>query len=269
MNFNVRDCTILWTIGGSRCYGMHTPESDVDTKGICIPPARFYHGTLESFEQADKSEHLEDFRSLLSAEETSVAASTKLEGAVYEVRKFIRLATECNPNILDVLFCREDEVRLMTPLGKLLRDNRMLFVSGRAKHSYSGYAVAQLKRMANDRGDQTFKTGRGQNRASLTATYGYDTKYAAHLVRLLRMSHEIMRTGKVNVWRGGIDAEELQAIRRGAWKYEDVVSWALEQDAASTELYEAGNYVIPHSPDRELISDLCCEIVERHLAEER
>jgi hypothetical protein len=234
-----------------------------------VPPSRFYHGTLESFEQAENSEHLENFRSLLSAEETAVAATTKLEGVVYEVRKFIRLATECNPNILDVLFSRDEEVRLMTPLGKLLRDNRQLFISARAKHSYSGYAVAQLKRLENDRGNKTFKTGRGQNRSDLTATYGYDTKYAAHLVRLLRMSHEIMKTGKVNVWRGGIDADELVAIRHGAWKYEDVVSWALEQDAALTELYEAGNYVIPHAADRNAISELCCQIVERHLAGER
>lgn len=268
LDFDLKHHTILWTIGGSRCYGIHTKESDVDTKGICIPPARYYHGALNTFEQTDSQQHLECFRDLLNEEETNVAAGSKLEGVVYEVRKFIKLATECNPNILDVLFCRDEDVRLMTPLGKLLRNNRQLFVSARAKHSFSGYAIAQMRRLENDKSN-TFKTSRGKNRQDLTEKYGYDTKYAAHLVRLMRMSHEIMDSGAVNVYRGNIDANELIQIRQGAWKYEDVISWAKAQDQKLTLNYNNGKYAIPHSPDRNAINSLCCEIVERHLAGEK
>ena len=61
------------------------------------------------------------------------------------------LAQDCNPNILDVLFCREDEVRVCTPLGRLLRDNRLLFLSAAAKHRFSGYAFSQMSRIQRHR----------------------------------------------------------------------------------------------------------------------
>lgn len=377
MGFNIRDHTILWTIGGSRCYGMHTSESDVDTKGICVPPSRFYHGTLESFEQAEGPSHLEEFRDLLTPEETAVASTTKLEGVVYEVRKFVRLATETNPNILDVLFCRDEEVRLMTPLGKLLRDNRNLFISARARFSFAGYAHSQLKRLREHRSwllnppthlptriefelpertvipadqllaaqdaikkkvdsweidfygldetekirfqeqvsshlaeigvnaDERWRTAaraigcdenflllldrerryksakvhwdqyqnwrenRNPARAELEAKWGMDTKHAAHLYRLLKMCYEILTTGKVNVWRGDIDRDEILAIRNGAMTYDQLVEWATKIDAECDDIYKQKVYVVPKDPDRKRISVLCQEIVERYLAGEK
>jgi len=45
----------------------------------------------------------------------------------------------------------------------------------------------------------------------LEAKFGFDTKHAMHLIRLLRMAREILETGVVHVKRP--DAEELSAIR--------------------------------------------------------
>ena len=49
-----------------------------------------------------------------------------------------------------------------------------------------------------------------------------------HLVRLLRMGVEALRDGKILVKRP--DAQELLAIRNGAWTYEEVVEYATEMD---------------------------------------
>ena len=151
MNFDIRSQTILFTLAGSRAYGIHTEESDVDVKGVCLPPKEILLGCVHNFEQADGQEHIQRFFGELTAEEQAVAKNTKLEGTVYGLQKFMGLAADCNPNILDVLFCRDEDVRLITPLGKLLRDNRNRFLSTKARWTFSGYAMAQLKRIKTHR----------------------------------------------------------------------------------------------------------------------
>src|SRR5687768_4171458 len=112
MDFELVRHTILLAVTGSRAYGIHRPDSDVDVKGVAIPPARHFHGFLHRFEQADRPAQIAAFAPYLTAEERAIVATSKLEGSVYDVRKLLSLATACNPNILDVLFCRDAEIRL-------------------------------------------------------------------------------------------------------------------------------------------------------------
>jgi len=151
MKFNLKDRTILLTVAGSRAYGISTPESDIDIKGVAVPTKEYFLGYINKFEQADKSSHLTCFLPLFSDDERDIISRTKLEGSVYNIRKFIKLAADANPNILDALFCREQEVRLQTKAGKLLRENRDLFISKKARWTFNGYAKSQLKRIKTHR----------------------------------------------------------------------------------------------------------------------
>lgn len=151
MEFELSKHTHILAIAGSRAYGIHKPDSDVDLKGVAIPPIRYYLGGFSHFEQADKPEHLKAFEGLLSPELQQIVAGSKLEGSVYEFQKFITLAADCNPNILDTVFGRDEDVLLLTALGKKIRDHRELFLSTKAKHTFSGYAMAQLKRIRGHR----------------------------------------------------------------------------------------------------------------------
>jgi uncharacterized protein len=144
--------TILLTVGGSRAYGTNTETSDVDIKGVCIPPREYLLGFLKSFEQCVAPEHIQGFREYVPANLHGIIDATKLEGTVYDIRKFLRLAVDCNPNILEVLFCDDADVLKSTPAGRALRENRNLFLSKAARPRYRGYAMSQLSKIKNHRG---------------------------------------------------------------------------------------------------------------------
>ena len=244
---DLRAHTVLLVLGGSRAYGLAGTDSDVDLKGAAIPPAAHFHGLAPTFEQADRPEEIAVFAGDLLPEERAAAARTKLEGTVYEIRKLLRLALDANPNVLDVLFCRDAEVRLLRDAGRELRANRHLFLSQRCVETFTGYARAQLQRI----------------RTHPVEPHGYNTKHGAHLVRLLRMGREILTTGEVHVWRGDRDAEELLSIRDGGWSHARLIAEAeREQEAIRTFGARAA---VPPAPDVEAVDRLCIRLVEESL----
>lgn len=151
MEFDLLQRTILLTMAGSRAYGTNRPDSDVDVKGVVVPPIQYRDGFLHRFEQADKPESLACFISHLPEVPRAIAEASKLDGAVFELRKFFALAAEANPNILDALFCDPSDVLLCTDAGKKLLDNKQLFLSTKARFTFGGYAQAQLKRIKGHR----------------------------------------------------------------------------------------------------------------------
>jgi hypothetical protein len=105
-----------------------------------------------------------------------------------------------------------------------------------------------------------WKANRNVKRHETEIKYGYDTKHAMHLVRLLRMGEEILTGKGVIVKRP--DAKELLDIRNGAWEYEDLIKWAEEKD----ELIRGRLYrdtKLPRSSDIKLAAKLITEIQQR------
>jgi len=92
----------------------------------------------------------------------------------------------------------------------------------------------------------TWKKNRNDTRGTLEDHFGYDTKHAMHLVRLLRMGVEALRDGQILVKRP--DAAELLEIRNGAWSYDDLIKYAEHMDQLVRE-YWYNKTGLPKKPD--------------------
>lgn len=115
------------------------------------------------------------------------------------------------------------------------------------------------KSAENRKNYHTWKSERNEARAELELAYGFDTKHAMHVVRLLRTAEEALTTGVINVNRP--DAEELLAIRNGAWSYEQMMDFWNEKDAyIRGECYK--NTVLPNKPNRKLATKLLIDMRE-------
>jgi hypothetical protein len=104
-----------------------------------------------------------------------------------------------------------------------------------------------------------WKLSRNKKRAVLEEKYGYDAKHASQLVYLMRMGVEILESGKVNVDRTNIDADELKSIRNGSWSYDKLEEYANDTDAKLDQLYKV--CTLPKSVDLDKVDKLCISSV--------
>jgi hypothetical protein len=106
---------------------------------------------------------------------------------------------------------------------------------------------------------QSWKTTRNAARSELEAKFGYDTKHGMHLVRLYRMGLEIMNTGDLIVDRRGLDADELLAIRQGAWSFDKIEEFADEMDVKIEEAHDRTS--LQFSSDKKTIDKVCLRVL--------
>jgi uncharacterized protein len=136
----VESRTILIGLAGSHGYGLNRPESDLDYRGVFIAPKNYYLG-LGKVEQKDTGWSIESgIFDFLDGQQDTV---------IYELKKFIQLLAGANPNILELLWLKQYPVK--TPVGEYLCQHRQMFLSKRVKHTYSGYAFAQIKKIESHR----------------------------------------------------------------------------------------------------------------------
>lgn len=126
----LRERTIFLCVHGSRAYGTSTPESDTDYRGVCVAPPEYYLGALSHFEQAESKEP--DF-------------------TIFCIKKFVHLASQGNPNVIEILFVDESDRLQITPLGEQLLGMRDLFLTKRVRHTFAGYAHSQMRRIRGHR----------------------------------------------------------------------------------------------------------------------
>jgi uncharacterized protein len=358
MMLNLKAHTVFITLAGSQAHGTARESSDVDLRGVCIAPLSERLSLFKTFEQyegplaADLSEAI--LPRLRAHPTASRGLGIKAECVIFDVAKFVRLCASANPSALEILFSDEGDWVHETPAWRRLHRERHRFLTKKARQTFLGYAMAQLKKIETHRSwllnpptkkpcredfglpaasstlnrddqnrvergisdkiraygidtlelpkptrialqdrleafwidslatseeelearmravatralalppevvtalnaekkyraamkhwdsYQAWKAQRNPARAKLERTHGYDTKHAMHLIRLMRMGLEVLRSGELLVHRN--DADELNGIRDGTMTFEQLVSVAtglqdeMERAAACTKL---------------------------------
>lgn len=133
-------------ITGSTAYGMNIKTdnyvSDEDIKAIAILPIKETLILQEPIETL--ALHPKDFDNELLFL-TKIKEPTDFE--VHTLKKFMTLARECNPTIIEMLFVDDEFIKVNSPYAQILRENRNLFLSKRSIQSFGGYAMQQLIRI--------------------------------------------------------------------------------------------------------------------------
>lgn len=153
MNFDIQSRIMLLTFAGSHAYGTSTPESDIDVRGICVAPLDIRLSSFKKFEQYEGEWPFSHNRGFSKKYYNIVAKDDKNpeDLVIYDVAKAIKLIGECNPNMLELLFSDPEDYILLSTFGEELIGKRKNFLSLKAKHTYTGYATAQLKKIERHR----------------------------------------------------------------------------------------------------------------------
>jgi hypothetical protein len=161
MHFDVDSHIIFLTLTGSHAYGMSRPESDVDVRGVVLPPKRITLSFYKEFNQFESDGLKEPIgRTTASAFDAikrhptaghSFGIHKELDFGVFNIIKFFKLASNANPNIFELLFVDEREILFSSKPWERVLAQRDLFLTKKVKHTYTGYANSQLGRIKRHR----------------------------------------------------------------------------------------------------------------------
>lgn len=232
--------TILRVPAGSTLHGLNVPGTDdSDEVGICI----------EDIDAAIGFSEFEQFIYRTAAEREgkhdAPSQAGDLDLTIFSLRKFLRLAMQGNPQIIQCLFVPSSLCLKRDARGAQLQELAPLIVSRHCGARYLGYLEAQRQRLLGERGQKR------NNRPALEEKFGYDTKYAMHILRLGFQGVELMSTGKLTLPIVEKDRAFVYAVRCGEMPIQDALTKAGELERQIKDLLL--DAPIPAEPAREAV----------------
>lgn len=148
---------MLLALGGSYAYGMDKENSDVDIRGVA----------------------LNSKKEILLGEDFEQVVDVNTDTTIYSFNKIIKLLTNQNPNVVEMLGLKPEHYLHLSNIGNELIENRKMFLSKVCIHTFAGYAGSQLRRMENK---AARLVGQTQNEAYIlksinNAKYDFKNRY--------------------------------------------------------------------------------------------
>lgn len=206
--YDLYDFVIYRCVVGSRAFGLAGEDSDIDRRGVYLPPADLQWSLYGAPEQLENEATQECY---------------------WELRKFLILALKANPNILECLYT--PLVETAAPIAQELLAMREIFLSKLVYQTYNGYVMSQFKKLEQD----------------LRSTGAIKWKHATHLIRLLMSGVTVLKEGFVPV-NVAEHRDLLLAIKRGEMEWDEVNRLRLDlhkrfdEAFADTKLPERPDY---------------------------
>lgn len=244
------NCIQYETIMGSEAYGCAKDFSDKDMYGFCIPSKEHVISNNELIGFGSKKEHFEQWQlhHIMNTDN-----NTEYDCSIYNITKYFQLVMENNPNMIDSLFTPIRCVVYSTNVGNHIRANRNLFLHKGAYHKFRGYAYQQMHKI------RTKQHWQNEKRREDIDKFGYSTKYAMHLVRLLEECKQILIEESLDLER---NREMLKTIREGQWTLEQIEKYMEDNEKVLGDLYLSSK--LQHKPDEDKIESLLFECLEMY-----
>jgi predicted nucleotidyltransferase len=235
---------------GSVAYAVSNDMSDMDIVGFCIPPKEivFPHlgGEIPGF--GTPKPRFDDFQKHHIKHD-----QREYDITIYSIVKFFQLVMENNPNMVDALFLPRRCVLHSTQIYEHVRDHRSMFLHKGSWYKFRGYAYSQLSKI------RTKSNASNPKRQASIEKYGYDVKFAYHIVRLMLEVEQILAEHDLDLQR---NSDILKTIRNGEWTFENIESWFDNKEKSLEMLY--ANSTLPARPNESKIKSLLMECLEMH-----
>lgn len=115
---------LLECISGSNAYGLATPESDIDIKGVFYLPKAQYFG--------------------LQSDYVPQVSNATNDIVYYELGRYIELLLQNNPNMMELLATPSDKIRYRHPIMDSFCPE--WFISKLCQNTFAGFANSQIKK---------------------------------------------------------------------------------------------------------------------------
>ena len=163
---------ICQLIGGSILYGLNTPDSDVDYRGLFVAKNKKYIAGFETIE--------------------SIVQSEEIDATYYELARYLKLLRKSNTQVLEILFAPTDSFTYMSDLFQKIRQHRYDFIdSNILKKSLQGYIYSEMRLATGERSGQL-----GGKRKEAVIKYGFSPKNFVQIFRLCKVGQHLFSTGQ-------------------------------------------------------------------------
>ena len=237
---------------GSVAYGVSSDTSDLDIYGFCIPPKHiiFPHLNGEIFGFGTQTERFEQYQ---QHHVKDSSARKEYDLTIYNIVKYFQLCMQNNPNMIDSLFIPRRCILHSTQVGEHVRENRKLFLHRGSWHKFKGYSYSQVHKMKIKNPEP------GSTRFEMVQKYGFDCKFAYHVVRLLNEVEQILTEHDLDLQR---NREQLKSIRNGEWTEEQIIKYFEDKEKQLEKVYSESS--LQYGPDENKIKNILLECLEMH-----
>lgn len=244
--FQWPDSIIRAFVAGSQMHGATgNKPGDLDIAGVYIQPVEMVLGITQKRDEDGKSKWFDPDTQVWSSAGDTKNSADDIDVNMYSLRKWAGMAATGNTTALEFLFVNG------LPTDSVIWDlhiksNTEHFISKRAGFHFVAFAKAMLLRLSGG------NTGRHGQRPELETEFGFDSKGAMHMLRVLGEGIELMNTGVITLPRP--EAPFLRDVRNGRHPWTQVDEIAEDRFRVLEESIKTSS--LPDELDRARVSSI-------------